>query len=223
MRLCASVSKFVGQIFTRPLEAQDQPRSTTYAREGRLKIGRRMQSCPTLARVVAAALMLQLALPAQDAPATFKSNTNLVIINVTVRDRSGKPIANLKKDDFTLLEDGKPQAISVFELQQLSSEALPPAIEAQQTLLRRDAAPPPPRRAEPGAPATPEQLRDHRLIAILFDMSSMQPAEQIRAQNAATKFISQQMTKSDLVEIMTYTTTLKVIEEFTSDRDQLLA
>ena len=167
--------------------------------------------------------MLQLALPAQDAPATFKSNTNLVIINVTVRDRSGKPIANLKKDDFTLLEDGKPQAISVFELQQLSSEALPPAIEAQQTLLRRDAAPPPPRRAEPGAPATPEQLRDHRLIAILFDMSSMQPAEQIRAQNAATKFISQQMTKSDLVEIMTYTTTLKVIEEFTSDRDQLLA
>src|SRR5579872_7528 len=125
------------------------------------------------------------ALGAQDAP-TFRTTTNLVIIDVTVRDKSGKAMDNLKKDDFTLLEDGKPQAISVFELQQLSSEALPPAIEAQQTLLQRDAASPPPRRAEPGAPATAEQLRDHRLIAILFDMSSMQPAEQIRAENAAT-------------------------------------
>ena len=64
----------------------------------------------------------------QDAPATFKSNTNLVIINVTVRDKSGKPIDSLKKDDFQLLEDGKPQAISVFELQKLESDLLPPVI-----------------------------------------------------------------------------------------------
>lgn len=182
-----------------------------------MKIGRRLKICPTILLCIAS-------LAAQDAPATFKSNTNLVIVNVTVRDRSGKPISNLKKEDFQLFEDGKPQAISVFELQQLGSDPLPPAVEPQKTLLQRDAIPAPPaRRAEPEEPPSPERLRNHRLIAILFDMSSMQPPEQIRAQNAAEKFIREQMTKSDLLSIMTYSTTLKVLEDFTNDRDQLLA
>lgn len=165
-------------------------------------------------------LLIAPTLAGQDAPATFKSNTNLVIINVTVRDKAGRPISDLKKDDFQLLEDGKPQTISVFELQQLSTEALPPMNQPQQVLLQRNDKPHP--APEPSAAPSPERLRDHRLIALLFDMSSMQPPEQIRAEKAATKFITEQMTKSDLVSIMTYTTTLKVVEDFTSDRDQLL-
>src|ERR1051326_5273477 len=156
----------------------------------------------------------------QDAPATFKSNTNLVIINVTVRDKAGKPIDTLKKDDFQLLEDGKPQAISVFELQKLESDVLPPLVVPQKKLLNRNALQAP---VQPQTPPSPERLRDRRLIALLFDMSSMQPQEQIRAQTAATKFLTQQMTKSDMVSIMVYGTTLKVIEDFTNDRDQLLA
>ncbi|MGA2598572.1 MAG: VWA domain-containing protein [Bryobacteraceae bacterium] len=160
-----------------------------------------------------------LPLAAQNAPATFKSNTNLVIVNVTVRDKSGKPIEDLKKEDFQLLEDGKPQAISVFELQKLESAVLPPI---EKTLVQRPAAATQ-KQPEPSEPPTAERLRDHRLIAILFDMSSMQPAEQLRAQAAANKFITEQMTKSDLVSIMVYGTVLKTIEDFTSDRDQLLA
>src|ERR1700692_3839038 len=85
-------------------------------------------------------LMATLVLLAQDAPATFKSSTNLVIINVTVRDKSGKPIDTLKKQDFQLLEDGKPQAISVFELQKLDSDVLPPASTPEKSLIRRDIA-----------------------------------------------------------------------------------
>lgn len=165
-------------------------------------------------------LALAITLGAQDAPATFKSNTNLVIINVAVRDKSGKPIDNLKKEDFQLLEDGKPQAISVFELQRLESEVLPPI---QKTLVPRSSPQPVIAQPESASRPSPERLRDHRLIALLFDMSSMQPVEQIRAQTAATKFLTEQMTRSDMVAIMTYTTALKVVEDFTSDRDLLLA
>src|SRR5580692_9653256 len=76
------------------------------------------------AAVVSVALLAQ----DQNSP-TFKTNTNLVIVNVAVKDKSGKAIEDLKKDQFTLLEDGKPQQISVFELQHLNGETLP-ALEA---------------------------------------------------------------------------------------------
>ncbi len=54
-------------------------------------------------------------------------------------------------------------------------------------------------------------------------MTSMQPPEQVRAQDAAVKFLQTQMTSSDLVEIMTYTTAIKVVQEWTDDRDSLIS
>ena len=51
----------------------------------------------------------------------------------------------------------------------------------------------------------------------------MDPPEQVRAQEAAIKFLGSQMTKADLVEVMTYTTSLKVIQEWTDDRESLIA
>ena len=82
---------------------------------------------PMHMRIVSAALACA-GMLAQDQPSpTFKTNTNLVIINVAVKDKSGKAIEDLKKDQFTLLEDGKPQQISVFELERLNGETLPAA------------------------------------------------------------------------------------------------
>ena len=150
---------------------------------------------------------------------TFQTTTNLVVVNVTVRDKSGKLIDALKKDDFVLTEDDKPQTISVFEVEHLSSEALPPIVPANNTPALRT------RPTAPAAPVTPapESRRDKRLLALYFDFSSMQPQEQIRAQQAALKFLNQQMTSSDLVEILTYTNRLRVMQEFTDDRELLLS
>src|SRR5580704_8833203 len=90
-------------------------------------------------------LVLTLALTAQDTQrtATFSSNTNLVVIDVYARDKSGKPITTLTKDDFVILEDGKPQVISVFELQHLDTELLPPIEDAPRTLVDRTKPAPP--------------------------------------------------------------------------------
>src|SRR5271155_4970900 len=95
------------------------------------------------------AFLVALALTAQDTQrtATFSSNTNLVVIDVYARDKSGKPITTLTKDDFVILEDGKPQVISVFELQHLDTELLPPIEDAPRTLVDRT------KPAPPSAPA----------------------------------------------------------------------
>src|SRR5580704_3625803 len=54
-----------------------------------------------------------------DAQATFSTTTQLVIETVNVKDKSGKSIDNLTAKDFTITEDGVPQTIRFFELQQL--------------------------------------------------------------------------------------------------------
>ena len=60
-------------------------------------------------------------------------------------------------------------------------------------------------------------------MVLLFDFSSMQPAEQIRAKNAAVQFLTTQMTASDSVSLMIFGSTLRTVQDFTSDRDLLIA
>lgn len=154
---------------------------------------------------------------------TFQTTTNLVIVNVTVRDKSGKLLDNLKKEDFVLTEDEKPQTIAVFESEHLSSDALPPVVPLNNPPALRTR--PPEARSTPAIAAAdgPSSRRDKRLIALYFDFSAMQPPEQIRAQQAALKFLNQQMTASDLVGILTYTNQLRVMQDFTNDRELLLS
>src|ERR1700690_1957667 len=86
-----------------------------------------------------AALIIAGVLLAQDkGVAKFSSETNLVVVDLYARDKSGAIITNLKKEDFTVLEDGKPQLISVFELQKLDSAVLPEIVDQPRTLLQRN-------------------------------------------------------------------------------------
>jgi VWFA-related protein len=153
----------------------------------------------------------------------FHAEANLVILNVFVHDRNGKPLEGLTKNDFTVLEDGKPQMISVFDFQRI---AAPPSQPGQGGSLRlveeRPAA-----RATVPAPPQPEpggkRFRDRRLLVLFFDLSALKAEDQVHAFEAAEKFIKEQMTPADLVSIMSFSSTLRVNQEFTSDRDQLIA
>ncbi len=152
----------------------------------------------------------------------FRTTSNLVVVDVFVRDRSGKDIAGLKRDDFTLIEDGKPQKISVFEFQKLDSEPLP---EQSKEFASRTAPKPKvaSQRAQTISTAAPGQIKyqDRRLMVLFFDLSSMPEADQIRAQKSARKFLDSQMTAADLVSVMTFGAKLNVLEDFTNDRDRL--
>lgn len=53
--------------------------------------------------------------PIQDRPA-FKAGTDLVAVTLTVLDRGGRAVTNLTSSDFDLQEDGVPQQIALFTL-----------------------------------------------------------------------------------------------------------
>src|SRR4030095_3757627 len=50
---------------------------------------------------------------AQDRP-TFRSNSELVVLHVSVRDSGGRYVTGLAKDAFTVIDDAKPQSIEMF-------------------------------------------------------------------------------------------------------------
>ena len=160
----------------------------------------------------------------------FKSETRLVIVDLTIKDKSGKPITTLKQGDIEILEDGVRQEVRVFQLQNLSVDPLAPvSFAANETSTVEEKGAPAPAAPAPVAkttvaPAANSVIRhqDKRLLCLFFDMTTMQPPEQLRAQEAAIKFLEGQMTSSDLVEIMTYTTGVKVVQEWTDNRDTLI-
>ncbi len=160
------------------------------------------------------------ALEPQGTP-TFSTSRTEVVVNVSVLDHDGKPVDNLTRDDFLVYEDGKLQTIQGFRLERLENKQLPPP-----GLITREAAAPA-EKPKPAAqaPEEPPQSRfqDRRLIVMLFDFSSMQPPEQIRAVESATKFLRTQMTASDMVSLMVYGSTLKTVQDFTDDRDLLIS
>ena len=173
-----------------------------------------------LAIVVTAAL-LATQLSSQQQTATFSTTANVVVVDVTVTSRDGKSIGNLTASDFLVYEDNKLQTLQSCELQKLDNKPLEP-IQPAKTLQTREA-PKPAAAPAPETPAAKLDLRDHRLIVMLFDISTMQPQEQVRAVDAAIKFLGTQMTTSDLVSIMTFGAELKTVLDFTGDRDQLIS
>jgi VWFA-related protein len=153
----------------------------------------------------------------------IRVTTKLIVEEVEVKDKSGKPVEGLTANDFILTEDGVPQTISFAEFQRLQAAAA----SAEPTPAAGPVVPTAPRATQAQiAPEVPgdTRYRDHRLLALYFDMSTMQPADQLRAFEAALKFIDTQMDPSDLMAVMTFEGgAVKVRQDFTGDRAQIRA
>jgi VWFA-related protein len=146
--------------------------------------------------------------------AVIRTTVDLVLIDVRVTDKAGKPIFGLKPEQFTLLEDDKPQKIGSFEYYN---------IEAIEAAAKPDSKPVV---VALGSIAPPEEVqkivRDHRLLVLFFDLTSMQPEDLLRARNAAERYLLEQITPADLVAIATFGNQIKVQAHFTNNRDTLL-
>jgi VWFA-related protein len=174
-------------------------------------------------------LFLSISLVAQQAPVpapgaakdepVFRSDTRLVVQQVTVKDKDGKPIENLTAKDFTILENGVAQTIAFLDFQKLEEVAPAPILVDRVAAI--------PRLAHSAIAAErPLDLKyaDRRLLALYFDMSAMPPPDQLRALSAAQDFIKKQMTPADLVAILAYSgNEVLVHEDFTGDRERLLS
>ena len=175
-----------------------------------------------LARLVGALLCAAQLLPvslAQDAaqaPYTIKARSEVVLVNVTVRDKQGNLVRDLAPGEFTVLEDGKQQRVASFDVENTEMQ-LPPEVPQAPVLKQTRPAPAAPQ----VEPARPPELRNRRLIVLLFDLSSMQPEEIDRAVKAAQNYLDKQMAPADLVAVTSLGTSLQINQDFTSDRAQL--
>ena len=177
-----------------------------------------------LSPVLCALLLAPPALPqdqnpppqSSDTTVTFKVNSDLVLTNVVVRDKkTGEIVKGLTEKDFTITEDGKPQHIVSFDFESVDQAA--PLSEA----TINASAPNGVFGAKAGT-ATQEELRNHRLIVMFFDLTSMQPEDVERAQEAARDYVNKQMHPADLVAVASLDETLSLDQDFTANKQLLL-
>ena len=166
--------------------------------------------------------------PAAVPSVKFTAQAQLVVETVSVKDKNGNTISGLTAKDFVVTENGVPQEIRFCEFQKLDNEPAPPVSPQAATIAQvAEAAktPPPPVTQTQIAAEAPGDIkyRDRRLLGLYFDMSAMPIPDQLRALEAANKFIKTQMAKSDTMAIMKYDAgAVRVLQDFTADRDQLL-
>ena len=158
---------------------------------------------------------------AQQTEYTFKAQSELVLVDVSVRDRNGNLVRDLKPEDFTVLEDNKPQKVSSFDIENMETT---PAVATQQVNLLSSTPKKSIASAEkpnPAVSAEQQAIKDRRLIILFFDLSAMQPDEIERSAQAAQNYIDKQMEPADLVSVVSLGNTITVNQDFTSDRAQL--
>jgi VWFA-related protein len=176
-------------------------------------------------RILSALLTLEFvctSLPAQQQEDyRFHAESELVLVNVTVRDRSGNLVHGLKPENFTVLEDNKPQKVISFDIENIDAVANQNVAQAKPLPGSTT------QQGNPSSPAAsgtqaPSQFKDRRLIVLFFDLSAMEPDEIDRAVTSAEHYVNTQMAPADLVSIVSLGSSLLVNQDFTSDHDLLM-
>ena len=141
-----------------------------------------------------------------DTAPTFRVRVNEVLVRVVVRDESGKVIPNLKKEDFQLFDNRKPQAITSFRIETPDTNA----VKAQAvTTENPDGGPP---------TVTPVPTLPQRFIAVVFDDTDLAMQDAASVRFAAQKLFDS-LAPADRIGV--FTASGQVTVDFTSDRMRL--
>lgn len=133
----------------------------------------------------------------------LRQQINLVLVPVVVRDKKGKPVGSLTREDFRILDDGKPQTISTFSL-----EANPTGKAAEDASALG--------KALTGAIAGANPLH---YFAYLFDDVHLKAGDLMQVSAAAQKHLASGMGPQDRAAV--FTTSGDVSTEFTGDTAEL--
>lgn len=161
-------------------------------------------------RLFALTVLVAGLLPSQETEtATFRSSTRLVLRTVKARDASGRLLAGLTASDFTVTENGVPQRVVVCEFENISDSSERSRIVASEKLSNGP---------EPGS------RQGRRMLVLFFDLGGIARQSLGRAFAAASGFVQGSMSSTDAVAIVASARgTLRIVQDFTSDRELLLA
>lgn len=137
-----------------------------------------------------------------DLPATFTSRVNLVLLRVVVRDAQGHAIGTFKKEDFRLLDRGKPQFISKFSVEKTGGA------EVKGEPVVRD-----PTGEKPGELPLPQG--PDRFVAYLFDDVHLEFGDLARVRDAASRQLVESLKGNGRAAI--FTTSGLISHDFTDD------
>jgi VWFA-related protein len=173
----------------------------------------------SFASVPARAQQQSVSPPSQSPPtgniSVLHTVSNFVRIDVEVNDRSGKPITGLRASQFSISDDGKPQKITNFSYSDIEKVETAGVENAKSIVVPVDS-------DEPVASQdVSDAIRDHRMIVLFFDLTSMETDDLTRAHDSALKFVRTQMTPADLVAVVTFSSRISVLANFTNDRATL--
>src|SRR5262249_8597180 len=140
---------------------------------------------------------------------TFRTGTKLVEVVVVARDKRG-PATGLTKDDFTLLDNGKPRDIAFFSMRSVRDFAPPPLLRPVPAIASGMVSNRPNANSE--TPATQTVL--------LIDQAFTIPADQIFAIQRIGNFLDRRR-RQDGVGIYTFGKGIRVVQDVTTDEDVL--
>lgn len=151
-------------------------------------------------------------------PPTFSVQSAAVLLDVVVRDKSGKLVRDLKAEEFELYEDGVKQTIESFRIVDLvgPARAQAPAQTDPAAAAGAPAAPSAPSAAASPEPAEPE-ARPSSLIAFVFDR--LTPEARKVAQKAALTYVDRGHVEGDVVAVFGIDLALSTLQPFTRDKE----
>ena len=124
----------------------------------------------------------------QEGPARIQVTVNAVVVPVVVRDRQGRAVGDLKKEEFQVFDRDKRQNISGFTIEKRAG------LEAGTSVSQ-------PRDVSPTfAPLTKSVPK--RFIVFLFDDLHLSVGELLRAQSVATKMLGESLADSDFAAVV---------------------
>jgi VWFA-related protein len=185
-----------------------------------------MHQSPELGKITMAALLVWLTAsnPLAQQPQkrsqpgyVVRVSTELVLVNVVARDKRGNLLRDLKKEDFTVYEDGQKQQLSSFDFENV--DELATAGAAGETVSGT---------AANGGLLSAAQnktldARDRRLVLLFFDFSAMEPDEIDRAVDASKKYVQANMQPADRVALVSLVTRMRLDLDFTADKTKILS
>jgi VWFA-related protein len=147
--------------------------------------------------------------------------TEITLVNVIARDKKGNLLKDLKREDFTVYEDGQKQQVSSFDFENV--DALQTAGAAGETVTGAAGAAPAANGGLLGKTEPSLEGQDRRLMLLFFDFSAMEQDEIDRAVDAGKKYVRSNMQPADMVALMSLATNLSLDLDFTANKDAILA
>jgi VWFA-related protein len=167
---------------------------------------------PTLTTILAMALQSAATRPQAPQPTpeplTFASDVRMIRLDVSVVDKHGRPVRGLGPGDFSILENGKPVELQVFEA--MEDGALATSTEAGEggrLSLAVNA-------------FDPSRLAGQRIV-IVADPSGLNPMQLARIRHGVSDFITQRAQDGDVVRLINLSTRETAEGSIPADRMRL--